>query len=173
MDAGKSVCSRSAAAIVRIKLNHQEYQTLAHEVGHTLGASHDGEEPCEHEPAGGYLMAASLPSTDAFSQCTIDTIRKNMERYGDCYEGEDSPPTKTSASSGQPSGGGGSSDMFLGVLVVTGLVRVGSMRQILALCFRRPHQGRLSSAVHAGGRVRLPLRVVRLSFKPLPGLVNH
>ncbi len=58
--------------------------TLAHEMGHNFGASHDGADKCDGDfslVSKGYLMAPVAPLTDTrrartFSQCSMKAIRK-------------------------------------------------------------------------------------------------
>jgi len=121
--AAKAVCSASSSAIVRVKQDGLEYQTLAHEIGHTLGASHDGDPPCESEQKVGWLMGEALYPSDHFSQCSVDMIKQAMENYGDCFDAPISSPTQPPAVESAPSGGGGACDIafVLGMLGVVAL----------------------------------------------------
>lgn len=49
---------------------------IAHEIGHNLGAGHDGQagSPCENESSN-FIMAPMLSSSDEFSPCSVQTMR--------------------------------------------------------------------------------------------------
>ena len=67
---------------------------FAHEVGHNLGALHDGQKKKDGRPENnckksGFLMGASIENeTDKLSKCSKDQIRMNLQkmrpRYKDC-----------------------------------------------------------------------------------------
>lgn len=50
----------------------------AHEIGHNLGAIHDGESVCASTPLT-YLMAPQLTGSSAFSQCSLDKILPKLQ----------------------------------------------------------------------------------------------
>ena len=56
--------------------------TLAHELGHSLGANHDGE-PEDRECGSNMIMAATTNSSDpvtmAFSNCSLTDIRAKLD----------------------------------------------------------------------------------------------
>jgi Metallo-peptidase family M12/Domain of unknown function DUF11 len=54
---------------------------VAHELGHTFGAEHDGEGACASVPTS-FLMAATIGNTDRFSQCSLERIRRQMPNAG-------------------------------------------------------------------------------------------
>jgi len=71
----------------------------AHELGHQLGAVHDGTGACSDTPPDLYLMSATINGTDQFSSCSLNAITNTM-KYAACLVPFDSP-----VSSGATSGG--------------------------------------------------------------------
>jgi hypothetical protein len=47
---------------------------MAHEIGHNLGAEHDGTGACAATPATTYIMAPELNGSEQFSQCSLNAI---------------------------------------------------------------------------------------------------
>jgi hypothetical protein len=145
------VCSTTSVALVSMQSTGVEYLTLAHEIAHTLGASHDGEIPCENESRTGWIMAASgAYGADRFSACSVDVIKQAITRYGDCIneptqaEVGTGAATATGDTSRASNGGGGSWDT-LSAWVLSGVLLVR-----LALARRR----RLDQDTTTGNRKR-------------------
>ena len=74
----RTACDRERG----VSLSQRSYGTtisaliMAHELGHNLGASHDGEPgtPCASTGAG-FIMASAVSGYATFSQCSIDTMQ--------------------------------------------------------------------------------------------------
>jgi len=123
------VCSATSVALVSLQSTGVEAVTLAHEIAHTIGASHDGEVPCENESPTGWIMAASgTYGGDRFSACSADVIKESIERFGDCISeppvaasasGSTAPPVASASVSSD--GGGGSWDA-LSALALAGVL---------------------------------------------------
>jgi hypothetical protein len=144
------VCSATSVALLSLQSTGLEAVTLAHEIAHTLGASHDGEVPCENESRTGWIMAASgTYGGDHFSACSVEVIRESIERFGDCISkpalaatgSGSTAPAVANASKGS-NGGAGSWDA-LSALALAGvlLFRLGPLRlfrsiHAAALCRR-------------------------------------
>jgi hypothetical protein len=73
VDRGVSVSERSFGTTISALI-------MAHEIGHNLGADHDGEagSVCE-SVGGGYIMAPSVSGFATFSQCSINTMKPVIE----------------------------------------------------------------------------------------------
>jgi hypothetical protein len=73
----RTVCDRERG----VSVSQRAYGTtlsalvMAHELGHNLGASHDGEPgtPCP-DTEKGFIMSPSVSGYSTFSQCSIDTM---------------------------------------------------------------------------------------------------
>jgi hypothetical protein len=129
-----SICSSISVAIVKLTDNGLDYLTLAHELGHVLGAAHDGEGPCEGDPTTGFLMSSSVfRGGVALSQCSIDKISSTIETSGQCLlEDNVAPPppiTPPPVTTDEPFGGSGSMDiMFLLTLFIMVVITTLSTR---------------------------------------------
>jgi hypothetical protein len=110
----KSVCTNSAAGIAEVGGNDwADSLLIAHEMGHILGADHDGEEGSSCATAPYNTIMTYLPwaiGSDKFSQCSIDRIKEqvthNCTKPVETAPVTPSPPTQ--ASTTQSGGGGGS-----------------------------------------------------------------
>lgn len=109
-----SVCSSSAAGIAEVGGNDwADSLLIAHEMGHILGADHDGESGSSCATAPYNTIMTYLPyaiSSDQFSQCSIDRIKEEYTEA--CTKPVETAPvtpnTPTQASTSQSGGGGGS-----------------------------------------------------------------
>lgn len=111
-----TVCSGSAVAVVELHQDFLAGYTLAHELGHILGAPHDGVEECSAEPKSGYVMEALVYPYNTFSSCSKEVIKRRVASLGSCMV--DKPPTPApvqgpTAGMESGKGGGGSMDWIL------------------------------------------------------------
>jgi hypothetical protein len=111
-----SVCTDSAAGIAEVGGNEwADSLLIAHEMGHILGADHDGEtgSSCATAPYNTIMtyLAWSI-SSDQFSQCSMDRIKtKHAELCTKPVEiAPVTPSTSAQSSTSQSGGGGGSFD---------------------------------------------------------------
>jgi hypothetical protein len=90
---------------------------LAHELGHQLGAVHDGADSCSSTSSSGYLMSSFINGSSDFSDCSKQAIRSTMS-YSACLVPADMPvqtqvvSESASTAEGQ-SGGGALSSYFV------------------------------------------------------------
>nr|WP_298718269.1 M12 family metallo-peptidase [uncultured Steroidobacter sp.] len=74
-----SVCDRQYGAGLTESSNSPWIESLiaAHEIGHSLGAPHDGDssQACAGTPTGQFLMSASINGSDKFSACSLNIMQ--------------------------------------------------------------------------------------------------
>jgi hypothetical protein len=105
----------------------------AHELGHQLGAVHDGTGMCSDTPSEGYLMSSIISGTDEFSACSRASILAGMQQaaclvpIGNPDLGGATSGAASSAAAPIPGGGGGT--LSPGWLVL--LSTLAGLRQLL------------------------------------------
>ncbi len=76
-----SVCGqRYAASLSEVRDRGAWYDSLvaAHEIGHSFGSPHDGENECAATPTT-YLMSPIINGNDRFSQCTLNRVQTRIQ----------------------------------------------------------------------------------------------
>ena len=95
----------------------------AHELGHQLGAVHDGTGACGSSPSQGFLMDAYINGNSAFSQCSKDLIKATMQNaaclvpIGDNIAFTSIPAANAVTESKASGGAGGFTTIWLFVLL--------------------------------------------------------
>lgn len=121
-----TVCSGSAVAVVELTPDHLAGYTLAHELGHILGAPHDGVEECPNEPTTGYVMESVIRPVVTFSSCSKEVIKRRVANLGSCMiERPAAPPVQGPTAGLETKGGGGSFDQLTlaGLLILLAFTR--------------------------------------------------
>ncbi len=98
----------------------------AHELGHQLGAVHDGTGACADTATDGYLMSSIINGSRELSQCSRDAITATMQ-YAACLVPLNSPiidtttdtSTATSTNDATDSNGGGGAFSYFSLLALT------------------------------------------------------
>jgi hypothetical protein len=89
-----AVCQSWASAAIRMYNDFfMDAETLEHELGHVLGAPHDGSGACATTPQTGFIMSQFGYSAAgaSFSQCSIDTMRATLAATS-CTAPQPAPP---------------------------------------------------------------------------------
>lgn len=81
----RSLCdAKYGAGLTEVTHRGSWYESLiaAHEIGHNFGAVHDGEsgKACESTPQGVYLMSPNVNGGESFSQCSLDSMQRQVAR---------------------------------------------------------------------------------------------
>jgi Metallo-peptidase family M12/Domain of unknown function DUF11 len=77
-----SVCdNQNAVGLTESRNTWLDSLVAAHEMGHNLGADHDGDSQgsCPNTPSSGFLMAPVVSGTDDFSQCSLTRMRQRTQ----------------------------------------------------------------------------------------------
>jgi len=122
-----TVCTGSAVAVGELHQDFLAGYTLAHELGHILGAPHDGVDECKNEPTSGYVMEALIYPYATFSNCSKEVIKRRVENLGSCMIDKPAPPPPVQGpTAGMESGKGGGGSMDLLFLAALALLVVGA-----------------------------------------------
>lgn len=101
----------------------------AHELGHQLGAIHDGTGACAGTATQSYLMGAQINGNSELSACSRESIFATMQ-YASCLLPVTAPDSSATTDAAQPAvtpastgGGGALSPAWLGLTLLAGLRR--------------------------------------------------
>ncbi len=99
----------------------------AHELGHQLGAVHDGTGACGSSPSQGFLMDAYINGNSAFSQCNKDLIKATMQNAACLVPIGDniaftSIPAANAVTESKASGGAGSFNTIWLFVLLSGVI---------------------------------------------------
>lgn len=103
----------SGAAVIQMIGDSYDYQTIAHELAHTLSAPHDDDGACKGAPNSfGFIMQPYASGSEVFSECSLREMKAFMALRSDVFY----PLPPITPPPVQNSGGGSVNEFILGVL---------------------------------------------------------
>jgi hypothetical protein len=127
-----TLCGASAAALSEpLGEVYVDALLFAHELGHNLGAVHDGIDVCASTPSGGFLMTQYTEKrSETLSQCSLAQMSATLAT-ADCVlpiagapPPPEPPPLPSPGAGSSNSGGGGAAGPLLLLLVLLGRRRL-------------------------------------------------